>query len=253
MKPTSKTLLISMFFVFITGCGDGFQSTPSSDPGNGAQDTPAPSIEDRWNEVDAGGKVEGNGEFGQHQVLQLDPVHRAIVVSLPVRHNDLFQPFQAPIEELPGASFEFVQLTERKWAMQFTIPAYYVLKKVGFGMAGLPNGEALPYVPGGVLPSLGFSLGSSGLDLFTYFGLGRVAMYLEVPIPLFRFKWNVLNKQDERFGEFHTFPQSEVDGVEYPGGVYLVLRLPSKLADELRQLLDEENWEPDYDRLPPIE
>jgi hypothetical protein len=97
----------------------------------------------------------------------------------------------------------------------------------------LPNGDPLPGVPGGELPSIGLELDQTDFFGNLYFGIETFAIFVPTPgfDPLLKLTFPIKNKSNRKtIGYISAVPEKAA----FDGGFFLSLRVP----DELARLID---------------
>lgn len=251
METAKKVFIASLFTVAAlgTGCSKGnlkALSDTSACPNPSCTEEqnkeslePTPSIpkEVVYKDIDLDGQIKG-GTYNKMSTLALDKQNNALILYVPVGVNVFINNFSGAIPELPGASFKSTKLANGTSVIAVSIPLKYILKGVSFlENARLPNGDPLPEVPAGELPSLGIKLGDKkDVNFYLYLGVGVVAVYITSPFnPWLELTFPVTNRdQTKVVGYFAMVPEKEKAGVTYQGGFFLSTVMP----DEISRALD---------------
>ncbi len=177
------------------------------------------------------------GPFYNHEVIRLDRRNNAVILSAPT----LIPPLggTAPYTPIPGMPGAYSTFTHRNGtpAMEIYMPLPYVFHGPPGGIIKrLPNGQPLPGIPGGELPSVGIHLSKGNETIHLYLGKGAFAIYYPIedyswPVGL-RFPIHTKSKR-QTIGYFALVPSS--GGVS--GGVYLALIFPPSIARTLDNII----------------
>lgn len=196
------------------------------------------SPEEVYKGVDLTGKIQG-GMYNNSVAMELDKQNHALILYLPVGTNMFIGNVSGSIPELPGASFKTVKRQNGTSVVALSIPIKYLIRGIDFlDPAKLPNGDPLPEIPGGELPSLAIKLGDKeNVNLYLYVGVSVVAVYVSSPFnPYMDLTFPVTNKDETKVvGYFSTVSEKTKDGTKYLGGFFLSTIMP----DEISRILDD--------------
>lgn len=232
-------LLTSMGLM--TGCGQGFSaagtagSNSSSSVGGGSNSSPAADQAFKAMQVD--GTVTGGNDTST-QTIEIDKTNKMLIARMPVPLGSILSGVAAvvPIKEIPGATLG-VENGAGGSAIVLRIPLAALLKGVDIlPSTRLPNGDPLPAIPDGELPSVAVQLSKiAGLTIkpTIYLAPSVIALYLESPFdPYLALTLPIQNSSKTRtWGYLSSVP---VKGA-YKGGFFMSLKLP----DDLARIIDD--------------
>lgn len=245
MKLNVIRTMITMLIVAVsTACAPGFEAGKALDPnaalndgsstGGGATDGGNSAS---WNAISMDGSING-GRFDKSKAVEIDKAAKMLVVRIPFIAGIQIGA-QAPkaIAEIPGATVRIESNSDGSSAIVVRMPLAKVLHGVDTLPSGrLPNGDALPAIPEGELPSVGLSFNSSGTlkgalylspTVVGIFVATKFDPYIALTLPI---------RDDARtrtFGYFSSIPAKP----GYDGGFFLSVALPDDLARAIDDLL----------------
>ncbi|MBX3040448.1 MAG: hypothetical protein KF789_07075 [Bdellovibrionaceae bacterium] len=166
------------------GCSSGFQgtssasSTPSSgsnDGQNGGGNTPDPI-----RNVDLKGYING-GNYDETQTFDFDRTRGELIVRIPLGMDPTVFIGTGSVSQLPGVTFYTTMNSDGNYHFVISIPVRYVLRGVTTLPSNrLPNGDPLPMMPAGELPSVAFTLNpKSSRKAYLYMGVDAIGLYIE--------------------------------------------------------------------------
>jgi hypothetical protein len=152
----------------LVGCGSSFQAasgaTAVSSLSAGGGQTPGTNTPgvgaSEWDKLSMNGQVSA-GRFASVQVISIDKVTKELVLSLPMPANPYLDGamIDVPLVQLPGAHIHLDAIAGGGSALSLRVPLASILKGVAIGNPqSLPNGDPLPAVASGQLPSAAVSL-----------------------------------------------------------------------------------------------
>ena len=237
IQTLTKVLLLMSLLIFF-GCGpQGFQSkggiglTSDLQSNLGAS---LPSTLPTPNEDIKGFIASGSNE-GQ-QVVWLDAAKGELIISAPLPAGFSLNLLETPIPSLQEARlYSSVSATGAK-TLNLAVPLKHVLRNVASIPAQrLPNGDALPDMPGGELPTYGLSVaGSNGLKANIYVGFDAVGIFFETNFdPKFSVGVDIHNQTQQKVGIFAVIAAK----APFKPGVFLGVHLDARLARALDKFI----------------
>ena len=239
MKTNSKLsgLLILTLVGLTTGCGRGFSAAgtgSNSLSSIGGASTPA---DQAFKAMSVDGTVSG-GSDTKTQVIEIDKPNKMLIVRMPVPLGSILSGVTTvvPIDEIPGATVG-VENGVGGYAIVMRVPLSHFLKGINIlPSTRLPNGDPLPAIPDGELPSVAVQLsklGSVDIKPTIYLAPSVIAIYVESPVnPYIGLTLPIRNSAHTRtWGYFSTVP---VKG-SYNGGFFMSLAMP----DDLARIIDD--------------
>lgn len=244
-KHITARLMVALFATAaLAACGKqgGFESLPgatgntsqgSSDGGNSGQGgttaptEPAPPS--AYDKMDLNGYV-GGGTYENEKVLGIDKANNALLLYLPL--PGAFSNLYIDVPQVKGVQIKTVMDSQQKARVAVSIPLRLLVKDrvTTLPATKLPNGNNLPMMPSGELPSLGLGLNpNSDNKVYLYFGVNAVGMFIESSLfPAFLgLTYPLKNAAATRtLGYFTIVPKSGA----YNGGLFLSFILPNDLA-----------------------
>ncbi len=240
---TARMLVILMTLTLLAACGGqgGFESvqTGSSSQGStdgsnsgqgGAPSVPtSPAAPSPFEKLDLNGYV-GGGTYENERVLALDKTNNALLLFLPMPGT--FSSLYIDVPQVKGIQVKTVLDSQQNARVAVSIPLRLLLKDrvTSLPASKLPNGNTLPMMPSGELPSLGLGLNpKSDNKLYMYFGVNAVGLFIESPFfPAYLgLTYPLKNSAGTRtLGYFTIVPKSG----NYNGGLFLSFILPNDIA-----------------------
>lgn len=238
MTRALGVLLATSIIAMSTACAPGFEASKSSaasqiNNGAGTTDPAAPG----WNGIDLSGSING-GRFDRSKVVDIDKTAKTLVLRLPfIAGFQIGAQIPTTIPEIPGATVGIEPNSDGSSALVVRIPLAKVLKGVdSIPTSRLPNGDALPAIPEGELPSVGLSFKDSGaLKGALYLSPSVVGIFVATKFdPYIRLPLPIRNEARTRtLGYFTTIPAK----TGYDGGFFISIAIPDDLARAIDNLL----------------
>ncbi|MCM2282180.1 MAG: hypothetical protein NDI61_10075 [Bdellovibrionaceae bacterium] len=230
----------------MAGCGQGFQAQnqcpggacQANDPGPTDPSDPAGSGDgsDTWKNLEVDGAISG-GRYAQTPVLSLDKNKKLLKLRLPMIPSPyLILTREIPVAEIEGAKISWESLPDGSVAMVLSLPLDKYLKGLTFARRDkLPNGEDLPGIAGGELPSIAVRL-VPGKDIKAtiYLGPSTLAVFVNTPFdPVIRTPAIPIRDRttSRTLGYFAIIPAVG----DFEGGFYVSASLP----DEIARVIDD--------------
>ena len=197
------------------------------------------STQQQLSQVDLNGTV-SSGIFSNMKFLELDTVANTLDIELPMGSNPLGINAVYKIPQLPGATAGMLQDSSGNWFLGVKIPLSAIAHGVTLGNSQkLPNGNALPGIATGELPSLELNIGGQ-IPIHLYLGVNVAAAFVELPqtdkymaylsyIP-FQLSFDLKNSSKAVIGEVAPIAPVTMGGTKYSGGVYVETVLPAAAA-----------------------
>lgn len=200
----------------------GDNTSSSTDSG----DTNAP-VPNEYQKLQYKGFISGGNNDGS-LVIDIDKTANTLMIILPMQMNPYIESVEGEIPDLPGV--KFMTYKDDKGASYFavSVPLRYVLKGASFlNPARLPNGDALPQVASGELPSLALLVpGKNNVKLHFYIGVNVVGVYVSSPYDPYLPLSFPIRRGVETIGYFHTIPAKS----GFDGGFFLNTQMPDSVA-----------------------
>ena len=233
LQKNFKLVLIGCLVALTTACAPGFETTQSLKGANG-------SLGDGGSTNPGGGGSAGapvamdgainGGRFDQTKVVEIDQRSKMLVMRLPfIAGFTIGAQVPLPIEGVEGASIGVEPNTDGSSSLVLRIPLAKVLKGIDtLPSSRLPNGDALPAIPEGELPSLGLSFNNSNLKGALYLSPTVVGLFVNTKFdPYIRLTLPIRDEARTRtFGYFTSIPAK----TGYDGGFFISIALPDDLA-----------------------
>lgn len=226
----------------LTGCGQGFtaanlsgsKTSSSVGGGNGSMGAESPAFK----------ALAVDGTFSTYpdtQVIEIDKEKLELVVRLPSPlPASAFKTVPQQIPQVPGATIVVESLSGGGSALVLRLPLSAVVKGIqSAAPSRLPNGDPLPGVADGELPSFAVSLSKLGqINPTIYLGPSVIGIYMNSPtaipsIPIIgSLTLPIKNAARTRtWGFFSAIPAKADD----KGGFYISLALP----DDIARIIDD--------------
>jgi hypothetical protein len=251
LLQTGATIGLALFLnVTLVGCGAGLQvsvdrclentcleTNPSrgntgSSTGNGTGSGTTGPGSTEWDSLNIDGAING-GVFDKTSVISLDKTTKELVVRLPMTTNPYLDgaSIALPVDKIEGSRLTLEPLKTGGSTLALRIPLTHILRGVSFLPAQkLPNGDPLPSIPDGELPSTAVQLTKAhDIKATLYLAPTIVGIFVNTPFdPYIRLTLPIRDKARTRtFGYFTTIP-AKANGAE--GGFFLSIALPSDLV-----------------------
>jgi hypothetical protein len=243
-QVAQKISLILAATIWLSGCGPsgGFNVAGplgSSDSPNGSSGISEPGVQ--FDPQDLTGTVSGGPTDGASLVVY-DISEQAIEVRIPMAGFLTGIGLDVPIPKVPGGHAFMDNSNPLDPTLVVAVPAVYVLGKVGFDAGDLfkdptklPNGNPIPFTPGGEPPVISFLIPKINRTVQIYLGLNVIGVFVETPFnPMVDLTFPIHNKsKTETIGYF-----SSVRAVDpYNGGFFVSFNMPSRIAGLLDDYL----------------
>lgn len=219
----------ALLVLALLGCGKGgFSILGSGDSANQGSSVGSGD----FGSLDYKAAVSGGPNDGVTAV-SLDKTHAALILVLPLQVNSYVGTTSGVIPALAGAKFETYRDAQGKSYFALSLPLQFVAKGAAFlPKARFPNGNPLPQVANGALPSLNFSLpGKDMVQVTVYIDVNAVGILLMSPYdPFLPLRFPIRSGITD-VGFYDSVPAVG----EFKGGFYLTTTLPPDVAT----LIDE--------------
>lgn len=246
-RGKQRPILLAACLFITAGCGQGFQTQSSvcsdsncTNIGSGQPaggNPPVPDeANDAWKNLNVEGSISG-GRFAQTPVITLDKDKKLIKLKLPM----IASPFliltrEIQIAEIEGSKITWESMPDGSVSMVLTVPLDKYLRGLSFPRKDkLPNGEDLPGIAGGELPSLAVSLvPGRDINATIYLGPSTMAVFVNTPFdPVIRTPAIAVRDQTmtRTLGYFAIIPAVG----NYDGGFFVSAALP----DDIARIIDD--------------
>lgn len=190
-----------------------------------------------WESVQMDGAING-GRFDQTKVVEIDKSAKALILRLPfIAGFQIGAQIPVQIREIPGATVGIEPNSDGSSSLVLRIPLAHVLKGIDTLPSGrLPNGDALPAIPEGELPSIGLTLSKAGnAKGALYLSPTVVGLFVATKFnPYIALTLPIRNESRTRtFGYFSSVPAK----AGFDGGFFISVALPDDLARAIDDLL----------------
>lgn len=248
MQRLILILAVFSFSGFITACGNSsfVSAGRKASCDNCTLEIPGPEegINQPLEQVEFDGKLDDGSSF-----FEIDPATEKLIVKFPLDFTGLFDQFPLYIninlsplvEELEGVAISMTQdAVSKKSVLRIEVPLELLLGDKASGALdyrGLPNGDPLPYVASGILPSVATEI--ENVETTFYVGLGKIGLFVNSPFDMYVGIMKALkNTSGQTLGHIGTIPlKYQQNGQKHKGGFYLMLQLPDDLAQELDKII----------------
>ena len=203
------------------------QSSTINDGDGGADAGVNPGEPDAYQKLQYKGYVSGGSDDGS-LVIDIDKTNNALLIILPLQVNPFIESTQGTIPDLPDVTF--MTYKDDKGASYFalSVPLRYVRKGASFlNPARLPNGDPLPQVASGELPSVALAVpGKNNVKFNFYIGVNVVGIFVSSPYDPYLALSFPIRRGVDTIGYFHTVPAKP----GYNGGFFLNTQMPDSIA-----------------------
>lgn len=253
-RPTTRVFALAVSTLVLSACGGGFQSASlpnqqlqrssgsSSVPGASGPTggrTPTSDQLAAWEKLQVDGAISGS-KFNKTPVLGLDKTTKELMLRLPMLANAQLDgmSLSLPVDSIPGARMGLEPMPEGGSALVLRLPLLHVLRGVRLSdPARLPNGDALPSIPSGELPSTAIDITKDRKVRATvYMAPAVLALFINTPFdPYLAITLPVRSADRTRtWGYFSTIPAKK--GLA-DGGFFISVALPSDVARAIDDML----------------
>lgn len=249
MKGILNNLIKISAMILLSACSQsGFQAAPQGEILSSALDVPTDSnlppdssarnpLSDQEVLLAHKGYVSGGGSDST-LVVSIDVENQALLVNVPLALPYLtLGDSSGSLKDLPGASFITSTNSQGNSEVMLSVPLKYLVKGASFLRSSrLPNGDLLPSIPSGELPSLAIALPQKpDFQLHIYVGVGVVAIFVATPMdPVIPMTFHIKDENKTKIiGSLSTIPEKN----GFNGGFLLTTVLPNEVAVLLEQLL----------------
>ncbi|MES2962331.1 MAG: hypothetical protein V4760_00480 [Bdellovibrionota bacterium] len=221
----------------LTACGPSFEAASNlTGGGNGASGGGGisdPNSEFQQMKVD--GTVSG-GSYGENEVIGIDKTTKELIVRFPVLATPIMAgDLDVMVPDIPGAHFVMEPTPDGGQTLALRIPLDKVLKGIEFlPPSKLPNGDPLPGVPDGELPSAAVQLTRTSTKATIYLSPSYVGVYVNSSFdPYIALTLPIRNEaRTKTWGYFSTIPEKK--GIA-SGGFFISIKLP----DDIARIIDD--------------
>jgi hypothetical protein len=238
------SLYLALSLSFLTACGprSGFNVAQQL-AGNSANDKTGDTETSTFSANDLSGTANG-GPANNMSIIVYDVSEKAIQIRIPMA--GVIGSVDTVIPNVPGSRVFFDNTNPFLPILVVSVPGMYVLGKLGFdeGDVGLdptllPNGQPIPFTPGGEPPRISFLIPNISRTVQVYLGINVVAVYVDLPVdPMADLTFPIRNKsKSETIGYFATVRRRAPAN----GGFFVSLIMPPVIAgaldDHLRKVI----------------
>jgi hypothetical protein len=251
MNNPIRIISTSALALIMSACGQGYKSTAGTTSGVGATTcnsascgatggVPTPTAQQQLSRVDMQGTA-GKGIFASMTFIKIDAVAQTLDLQLPMGSNPAGINLVYNIPQIPGATAGMLQDSSGNWFLGVKIPLSAIVHGVSLGNSqALPNGNPLPGVPGGALPSVELNIASI-IPIHLYIGKNVAAAFIELPqtdkymaylsyIP-FQLSFDLKNSTNTVVGVLAPIAPVTTGGGNYSGGVFVATKMPTAVAN----------------------
>lgn len=251
LKMIAAGIWMMLMTALITGCGGGFTKSPvlltdgqtqlgtPDQGGNGGGVMPPTFDASKYHGVMAAG-----GVFKSAKLIDIDVPNKKIEFRLPLLPSPYLNGavVEFPVPDVPGAVLKLVSEADGSMYLAFSMPIDTYLKGIELGNPSkLPNGDPLPGVPDGELPSTAITLTNiKDIKATIYMAPTVLGIFVNTPFdPILKLTIPIRNKAQQVLGYFSVVPARPAvppATVGAEGGFFVSFKLPDDLARELNDL-----------------
>jgi len=233
-----KSFAMTCTLLSLAACGKngGFEfsnsvsngSNNSSSLGDGGADAGVDANDpSAFQKLQYKGLVSGGSDDGT-LVVDIDKTNNALLLILPLQVNPYIDSVEGTVPDLPDV--KFMTYKDDKGASFFavSVPLRYVRKGASFlNPARLPNGDPLPQVASGELPSVAIAIpGKNNVKFNLYVGVNVVGVFVSSPYDPFLALHFPVRRGVDTIGYIHTVPAKGA----FHGGFFLNTQMPDSIA-----------------------
>ena len=195
-------------------------NTPGNAAGAGAD----------WNSFNFNAQITG-GLNSKFQAVSIDKINKTITLLLPLPFDASLSGLlgSTPVSKISGAVIALTQLPDLTPVLSVTLPLATLVKPVtGLLTQSLPNGDPLPDMTGGAAPSTQVIL-KAKLAISLYISPMSASVFVNTPFdPSISTHMILQDNNGNNVGGVYAIPYKPN---QKDGGFYLVVNVPSGLAD----------------------
>jgi hypothetical protein len=236
---------ITLLTILIASCGpqSGMKTTSMLAPGSNQNENNNIVEPPTFDIQNLNGSVAG-GPADKQTAIYYDVSEHAILVRVPM--PGMTGSVDVAIPNVPGSRVYIDNTNPVLPVLVVSVPGMYVLGHLGFtpGQVGLdptilPNGQPLPFTPGGEPPRISFLVPNISRVVRIYLGVNVIGVFAEIPVdPIVEITFPIRNKaKTETIGYFSTVRRR----TPFNGGFFVSLNMPTRIAglldDYLRKVL----------------
>lgn len=239
-----KVSVLGLSILALGACSSGMSSNAAGlnlIEEESSEEPPPPPSHSPWSDLSMNGSP-ARGDFKAVQVVSIDKTTKEIVLKLPMPPSPFFDgtPLMVPLQKPPGATVGLEALTGGGTALTLRVPLAAIIRKdVDFpAPSKLPNGDPLPAVADGSLPSEAITINKIGkINATIYFGTQQLAVFVNTPFdPMFAVQIPVMNETATRtWGYLTSIPAKKAPAPVADGGFFISLQIP----DDIARIIDD--------------
>jgi len=183
--------------------------------------------------LNVNGAVVG-GSFGTVSVLALDKTNKDLLIRLPMLAGGYLDgaSLHLSVPQMGGATLGLEAISTGGSALTLRVPLKALMKGLNTGMdaARLPNGDPLPTVASGELPSVNVPIQPArGISAALYMSQAVVAIYVNSPVdPYIGLSYPIRDSSRQHtYGTFSTIPAKSKT---VNGGFFISIAIPDDIA-----------------------
>ncbi len=234
-------------FLSAAACGSGMQAgspagSLSASPQMTGNVEVTPVNKDAWDKLNVDG-APTFGSFKLFQVISIDKATKELVLKLPMPPNPYVDGISmAPIEvkKLPGSRIGIEAVQGGGSVLTFRVPLIHIIRKdVNFpSPTALPNGDPLPAVADGSLPSEAMTINDiKKINATFYFAVQQLGIFVNTPFdPLVGLSIPIKSADGTRtWGYLTSIPAKKAPAPAMDGGFFISIQLP----DDIARIIDD--------------
>ena len=229
-----RTLIAVLVLGLLSACSQGgFSSIAQPTNLSSEQSAPtspsSPPSSPELDKISFKGRVSG-GIFDKALLVDLDKKKGFLILNIPLAGLKGLELLNVEIPQTKGVRFELTQNSDGLSVLSLKVPIKYITKGVNFlPPERLPNGDILPQMPSGELPSLAVALTrNSESRAHIYFGVEALGVFIETKFdPYIKMTLPIKNEAGTKtIGYLSLVPEKS----GHRGGLFLSAQLPRDLS-----------------------
>jgi hypothetical protein len=229
---THSFIVGSLSVLLACGGKGGFQtSTSATDGGNSGASAgsgnDSNSARTEFQKLQYKGYVSGGNNDGA-LVVDIDKAAGALLLILPLQMNSFISSIEGDVADVPGLKYMTYKDDKGASYIAITVPLRYALKGANhLPSARLPNGDALPQIVKGELPSVAVTLpGKNRVQIHFFIGVKTLGVFVSSPYdPYVALQFPIRNGV-ETIGSVFSIPAKQ----GFDGGFFLSTQMPASIA-----------------------
>lgn len=240
LSTIQNGLIAALVSVLLGACSQGgfsaadvsssIDNNSQSDDSGSSPTTPTPpATSPELEKLSMKGRISG-GSYDQSLAIDLDKKKGEVLVYIPLTGLSGLEITELELTAAKGIKIGLATTSDGAKALAVRVPAKYILKGMDRFPAGkLPNGDPLPQIAGGELPTTMVPITRNGeARMHLYFGVETLGIFVETKFdPYIRLTLPIKNEAGTKtLGYFSLIPEKSSSR----GGFFISVQLPRDVS-----------------------